>query len=398
MFQVFGVLQKRAICSSAALKMMQGDFQRHSEAIRHLTPKDFEVTAGEESWRVPFSNPVMNALVKHLHTVRSNVIGTDSSRTSVRSQIWSLVFIKNPPNLWITLNPSDINNPIAQVFAGELLDLDNFNPSRALDSKLRAQNIARNPYAAAKFFNFVIVATLETIFGISSVRGNITWRSGVFGNVNAYMGMIETQGRGMLHLHLIVWLADAPKPSLMRDCLKADEFHAKVVEFIKANIKADVGMSEAEFLTQRVKPAITFNRPIPPSDKSYSRKTTERLRLLLRAVQVHSCEIGRCIVTRKKRLVCKNRAPFKLSDKDWVAENGEWGMRRVVAYLNGFNPTISETLLCNHDVKLVTNGDETQDMTMYATNYSSKQQRARYWQNGTHFIPSKRRPLARLHR
>ncbi|KAJ3845768.1 hypothetical protein EV368DRAFT_664, partial [Lentinula lateritia] len=43
-------------------------------------------------------------------------------------------------------------------------------------------------------------------------------------------------------------------------------------------------------------------------------------------------------------------------------------------YLNGFNPTILETLLCNHDVKLVTNGDETQDMTMYATNYSSKQQ------------------------
>lgn len=55
-------------------------------------------------------------------------------------------------------------------------------------------------------------------------------------------------------------------------------------------------------------------------------------------------------------------------------EDGEWGMHRLVAYLNGFNPTITETLLCNHDVKLVTNGDETQDMTMYATNYSSKQQ------------------------
>ncbi|KAJ3916515.1 hypothetical protein F5877DRAFT_91708 [Lentinula edodes] len=88
----------------------------------------------------------------------------------------------------------------------------------------------------------------------------------------------------------------------------------------------------------------------------------------------HSCEVGRCLVVKQKRIVCKNRAPFKLSDVDWVNKNGEWGMRRVVPFLNGFNPTLFELLICNHDVKLVTNGDETQDMTMYATNYSSKQQ------------------------
>ncbi|KAJ3805085.1 hypothetical protein EV368DRAFT_22400, partial [Lentinula lateritia] len=73
-----------------------------------------------------------------------------------------------------------------QVFAGENLDLDNFNPTRSLNMKSRAQNMARDPYAAAKFFHFVITATLETIFGIAVMRGTMTHQK-----VNAYVGMVE---------------------------------------------------------------------------------------------------------------------------------------------------------------------------------------------------------------
>ncbi|KAJ3845811.1 hypothetical protein EV368DRAFT_90054 [Lentinula lateritia] len=40
--------------------------------------------------------------------------------------------------------------------------------------------------------------------------------------------------------------------------------------------------------------------------------------------------------------------------------------------VNGFNPTISEVQFCNNDQKLVTNGDEMQDMTYYITTYSTK--------------------------
>ncbi|KAJ3911749.1 hypothetical protein F5877DRAFT_72947 [Lentinula edodes] len=157
--KVFGVLQKRAICSSAALKMTRGDFIRNQGAIENLKPSDFEQAALEESTHTPFSNP-----------------------------IWSLIAVKNPPNLWITLNPSDINNPITQVFAGEEIDLDNFDAKRQLNSKSRSQNIAKDPYAAAKFFHFVINATLECVFGITSKRGNIQRTKGIFGEVNDYRG------------------------------------------------------------------------------------------------------------------------------------------------------------------------------------------------------------------
>ncbi|ETN14852.1 hypothetical protein PPTG_22020 [Phytophthora nicotianae INRA-310] len=36
---------------------------------------------------------------------------------------------------------------------------------------------------------------------------------GLFGDVKAYFGMIETQGGGTLHAHFLIWLADAPPNS-----------------------------------------------------------------------------------------------------------------------------------------------------------------------------------------
>ncbi|KAJ4494870.1 hypothetical protein C8J55DRAFT_415142, partial [Lentinula edodes] len=60
------------------------------------------------------------------------------------------------------------------------------------------------------------------------------------------------------------------------------------------------------------------------------------------------------------------------SEIDWINEKGEWGMKRIIPYVNGFNPTITEAIICNNDIKLVTNGDETQDMTYYFTTYATK--------------------------
>ena len=50
--------------------------------------------------------------------------GSNQSRVQLQSQIWSTCIMKNPPSLWITINPSDLHDPIAQIFAGEDINLD----------------------------------------------------------------------------------------------------------------------------------------------------------------------------------------------------------------------------------------------------------------------------------
>jgi hypothetical protein len=107
-FQVFGVLQKRQVCNSAGLQIKRKDFMQSESAIRSLKPADLFQAAGEESRRVPFSNPAVKSLRKHLSSVRSKVMGTDESRVGIRSKIWSLTVELGPPSLWITINPADL--------------------------------------------------------------------------------------------------------------------------------------------------------------------------------------------------------------------------------------------------------------------------------------------------
>ena len=53
----------------------------------------------------------------------------------------------NPPSLWITINPSDLHDPIAQIFAGEDIDMDKFASTLGLSKETRAVNVANDPFA-----------------------------------------------------------------------------------------------------------------------------------------------------------------------------------------------------------------------------------------------------------
>ncbi|KAG1858776.1 hypothetical protein DFJ58DRAFT_840361 [Suillus subalutaceus] len=143
---------------------------------------------------------------QHLTAVRSKVMGTDKSRTKIRSLIWGMSVMKNPPSLWITINPTDTHDPIAQVFTRAEIDLDHF------------QRLA---------------AILEELFGI-------------------------------------------------------------------------------------------------------------RLSQVVRG-----------------RVICKRRAPLQLQDTAWIDSKGRWGPKRTFTMMNNWNPTILLATRANHDIRLITNGEET---------------------------------------
>lgn len=53
---------------------------------------------------------------------------------------------------------------------------------------------------------------------------------------------------------------------------------------------------------------------------------------------------------------------------------GRWGPARSDVMMNNWNPVLLDTVLCNNDVKLITNGEETRHITFYFTNYATKHQ------------------------
>jgi Helitron helicase-like domain at N-terminus len=97
-----------------------------------------------------------------------------------------------PFSLWMTINPSDINNPIVQMFAGVPLDI---NVGLTLpDYQQRAKNITEDPHAAARFFHFLTQTILKKLFQVK-MKGH----------------KVKSATGSRAHLHMF-WSHGKPRP------------------------------------------------------------------------------------------------------------------------------------------------------------------------------------------
>lgn len=380
-FVSFGILQRRQALLSARIQMRRPNFERDARLLANVTAQKLQQAIEEEEQGKSISDPGVQLLRKHVYTVAGRVKGSNQSRVQLRSQIWSTCIMKNPPNLWLTVNPTDLHDPIAQVFAGEDINLDAFRAELGPDANQRAQNIALDPYAAAKFFHFIIRTIIETLFGVKVTNFFVKNQMGIFGQVSAYFGVVESQGRGTLHLHILLWLMDSPTAEEMTTLLKGSEFRRKVVNFIQANLRAYTpGLESAESVASIPREKeIAFNRPPNPSSDYYEEELQKFELKLARMEQIHTCRIRRCLVQgRQGQYYCKRKAPFELSNVDEIDENGRWRQKRLYGYVNGYVPGILVNGRCNNDGKLLTNGADTKNITMYTTLYMAKKQGKNY--------------------
>jgi len=149
-----------------------GDFHRLALSLSTLTIQDLAKAAEEERNNKPISNTAVRDLRKHAKFSAAKVMGSDSARQRVRSQIWSTVAWFNAPSVWLTINPDDLHDPIAQVFAGEEINLDDFVNLAGPDKTTQAQNIAKDPCAAAEFFDFIVTTVLHNLFQVCQLYIN----------------------------------------------------------------------------------------------------------------------------------------------------------------------------------------------------------------------------------
>jgi hypothetical protein len=175
------------------------------------------------------SNNALNKLLNHIKTIGGRVMGSTYSRTALRTQIHALIYNQGLPSIFLTLNPADIHSPIALYFAGVELDLDNIQTEQLMDTYKRAEIIASHPVATAKFFHTLISSILDTMIV-----------GGVLGPAKAYFGTVESQGRGSLHLHLLIWLDHDMKPTDMKEKIQNAEFREKLKAYLEDIIKEDL--------------------------------------------------------------------------------------------------------------------------------------------------------------
>jgi len=236
-----------------------------------ITAQKLQKACKEEEHGLPISDPAVRVLRCNVYATVSQVNGSNQSHVQLRSQILSTCIMKNPASLWVTINPTDLHDPIAQVFAGEDINMDYFFTTLGPDQDQQARNIAQDSYAAVKFFHFLIRTILETLFGIKVTDFQVYNKVGIFGCVSAYFGTVESQGQGTLHFHLLLWLENAPQAEEIREFLKSSVFRSHVAQYIQQNLRAYLpGLESAESIKAIPREKdIAFNRPINPDAPDY---------------------------------------------------------------------------------------------------------------------------------
>lgn len=377
-FVVFGILQRRDIMRSARLQMNKRNFLRDARKISSITSDDIRKAIDEIEAHKPVSDSRIRLLNKLVFGCGGQVMGSNETRAGYRSEIWATSVWKRPMNLWITINPNDLHDPLVQVLAGEMIDMDRFNRTFGPDSHKRAQNVAFDPYAAAKYFNTVVNLVLDKLFGITSQRGRVKSDMGLLGRLSAYYGIVEAQGRGTLHLHMFIWLEDSPSADEMVHLLEtSEEFRSKVEAYIDSNISAHVpGLSTKEEIQSVPRESdLAYSRPPDPESETYDQEVKDTLKKIVRSQQIHTCTRNTCLVKQRNGVIaCKRRAPFSLSEKSFILPTGEWGPKRLYEYTNTFSPSTIVVIKCNMDIKLVLFGRDTKDLCWYVTMYGTKSQ------------------------
>ena len=241
MFVVFNLLQRRDACFHAQLIATRPYFRASANEIQSLNTKDIEIaldSIGKNSYSSR-SDSKLNKLMHYLKTIGGRVMGSAYSRTALRTQIHALIFNQGLPGIFLTVNPADIHSPVALYFAGVKLDLDNIQTEQLMTTYKRAEIIASHPVATAKFFHLLITNILETMIV-----------GGVLGPIKAYFGTVESQGRGSLHLHLLIWLDHEMKPSDMKDKVHDSDFREKLKAYLEDIIEEDLDQFEDKLVLE----------------------------------------------------------------------------------------------------------------------------------------------------
>ncbi|CZR52918.1 uncharacterized protein PAC_02795 [Phialocephala subalpina] len=197
--------------------------------------------------------PVLVDSEHHVNLVGMQVPESFSQKLKMRSEIRGLIVRHGMPAFWMTINPSDLRNPLVLYLAGVEYSEDALPAATAA---LRRATATSNPVAVAQFFHHTCKGVFDGLLGSGGSR------MGILGQVANHFGVVETNGRGMLHLHALVWLAGNLAFTTLRNRLLQDScFAARMIHYLEAVIMQSIDLD----ITDHSGPSAT---DVPPSTKS----------------------------------------------------------------------------------------------------------------------------------
>ncbi|KAJ7119794.1 hypothetical protein C8R44DRAFT_539000, partial [Mycena epipterygia] len=216
--------------------------------------------------------------------------------------------------------------------------------------------------------------------------------SGLFGDCTGYYGMVEAQGRGTLHCHMLVWLAGNPSPQDLRDRMKANpEFKASMFSWIESVISCQLpSMTEPQLETcpedakqpknppgwknpQLTREPLLDHMPDDEFEARFRDTVTELAKLCNWHDHTHTCWKHVKPGHVKDDKSCQMRidgSTRALTELDEATQSIL--LKRLHPRINNFNEFVIFLLRCNMDIKYVGSGEAAKALVYYVTDYITK--------------------------
>ncbi|KAI0814970.1 hypothetical protein BC629DRAFT_1579595 [Irpex lacteus] len=222
-------------------------------------------------------------------------------------------------------------------------------------------------------------AFIHTLLGYDKDPQAKTVQSGgILGNVKAYFGCVEAQGRGSLHCHLVVWVEGGLNPNEIQEriCAGDSEFGTRLLAFLDDTIETAIPPPPSTVSDSSPSGNPCRHRGVfPLPDDVVETARAWDLHHLATQCQLHS-HSDTCFK------YCKQGEPqvcrFDLDPENvrlcssFDETTGELCLRCLDGMVNNFNATILEAMRCNMDIQFIGSGEGAKAVTYYITNYITK--------------------------
>lgn len=235
----------------------------------------------------------------------------------MRTEIKGLIVRGTIPAIWATINPSDLRNPLVLILAGIEIPTDSLFTAIAATRHTTANS---NPVAVAQFFNHMYKA----IFGGLIQYG--TGQIGILEQVANHYGVVETNGRGMLHLHVLIWLMGSLAFSTLRERILQDgAFAQRVIRYLESIIVQNIN-SDNDSIPESGPANIPPSSKDFGSDDEFHQRLTADSNAVACKTQIHSSNhTSNCFKYRQRRQrksACRFGMPRGLQPQSEVDELG----------------------------------------------------------------------------
>ncbi|KAF8059274.1 hypothetical protein FPV67DRAFT_1398523, partial [Lyophyllum atratum] len=220
-----------------------------------------------------------------------------------------------------------------------------------------------------------MTAFFQTLLGFCGHGKNMD--GGILGLCKGYYGVVEAQGRGTLHCHMMIWLEGALNPNEIKERVTnnpGSDFQQRLVAFLDDTISnavppAPESMTAVPSSQFRAASVRGLNGMLQPTEEDEAMDFHN----IVEQCQVHSH-------SKTCYKYSKDQCRFDLDPSNFIPittidpETGVVTLRCLDGLVNNFNATIIQAMRCNMDIQFIGSGTCAKAVLYYITNYISKSQ------------------------